>query len=67
MKLLDLLVGLEERGDRHGHDLRLTALNNTAYLDCEHCQLAVTVTLTGELGGWRIDPNIAALDRRCDG
>lgn len=67
MMLLNLLVGLEERGNRANHELRLTAFctSDLAYLDCDRCGLDVTVMVVNEHGGWRIQPHIASLDQPC--
>ena len=67
MMLLNLLVGLEERGTKANHDLRLTAFgaSDLAYLGCERCGLDVTVMVVNSFGGWRIEPRIVSLDQPC--
>ncbi len=69
LTLTDLLVGLEERGDTHRHDMRIVTFNrgDSATLDCANCRITVSVMIVDDLGGWRIRPDIAALDRPCVG
>lgn len=68
MLLLDLLTGLAERGNSHGHHIEFTAIGSSdlAYLTCSRCELDVTAMVINDLGGWRIRPHIASLDQVCD-
>lgn len=70
MTLIDLIDGLTERGHTAGHVL-VTATycthQNQATLRCTHCPTTVTTMLIGQYGGWRINPDITALDRTCHG
>ena len=66
--LLKLLLGLEERGDRSGHDMANLVFRdeNEATMGCRNCDVAVLAMIVNEHGAWRIDPDITSLDRKCE-
>lgn len=54
--LLEIAVGIEERGERHGHDFTLAGFTpdgHSALLTCAECDLGLTVS-QNHRGGWTV-------------
>jgi len=66
-RVTTLLVGLEERFDRHGHDTRIVTLQKDAVgmsvLQCAACDEVAFVSVLNVHGGYKL--NAGRLDSPC--